>query len=443
MEDADDEILRLRGCVNDLVGLLALPAMWRGLEQAQMANTLLDVLVEMLGLDFAYVRLKGPVGTRFTESFRSAEPGNPIHQSPEIGQTLNQWLGFDTSRWPARVRKRLGGGVISIATAQLGLRDEIGVIALGSQRVDFPVETERLILSVAANQAAIGLQDARRSEDALNKLRAELAHVARVTTLGALTASIAHEVNQPLSGIITNTSTCLRMLAADPPNIDGARETARRAIRDGNRAADVIARLRKLFRKQGSGTELVDLNEAAREVLALSFSELQRQEVSVRAEFLDSLPAVCGDRVQLQQVILNLLLNASEAMCGVNERARQLKIWTRYDDNDVHLSVQDTGVGVDAQRVDRLFEPFYTSKPDGMGMGLSVSRSIIESHHGRLWAAPNDGPGSTFAFSIPRAEERDSSTKVASQVSMVDDDESVRESLPDLPREMGFTVQEF
>jgi C4-dicarboxylate-specific signal transduction histidine kinase len=145
--------------------------------------------------------------------------------------------------------------VISIATAQLGLRDEIGVIALGSQRVDFPVETERLILSVAANQAAIGLQDARRSEDALNKLRAELAHVARVTTLGALTASIAHEVNQPLSGIITNTSTCLRMLAADPPNIDGARETARRAIRDGNRAADVIARLRKLFRKQGSGTE--------------------------------------------------------------------------------------------------------------------------------------------------------------------------------------------
>jgi signal transduction histidine kinase len=178
-------------------------------------------------------------------------------------------------------------------------------------------------------------------------------------------------------------------------------------------------------------------------VLALSFSELQRQEVSVRAEFLDSLPAVCGDRVQLQQVILNLLLNASEAMCGVNERARQLKIWTRYDDNDVHLSVQDTGVGVDAQRVDRLFEPFYTSKPDGMGMGLSVSRSIIESHHGRLWAAPNDGPGSTFAFSIPRAEERDSSTKVASQVSMVDDDESVRESLPDLPREMGFTVQEF
>jgi signal transduction histidine kinase len=165
----------------------------------------------------------------------------------------------------------------------------------------------------------------------------------------------------------------------------------------------VIARLRKLFRKQGSETELVDLSEAAREVVALSISELQGQEVSVQAELLDSLPAVYGDRVQLQQVILNLLLNASEAMYGVNERARQLKIWTRYDDDAVHLSVQDTGVGVDAQSVDRLFEPFFTSKPDGMGMGLSVSRSIIESHRGRLWAEPNDGPGATFTFSIPRA----------------------------------------
>jgi C4-dicarboxylate-specific signal transduction histidine kinase len=409
MEDADDEILRLRGCINDLVGLLALPAMWRGMDQAQMANTLLDVLVEMLGLDFAYARLKGPVGSPFTESFRPAERGNPLHPSPEMGQMLNQWLGFDTSRWPALVHKRLVAGEISIATIQLGLRDDIGAIAVGSQRVDFPVETERLILSVAANQAAIGLQDARRSEDALNKLRAELAHVARVTTLGALTASITHEVNQPLSGIITNTSTCLRMLASDPPNIDGARETARRAIRDGNRAADVIARLRKLFRKQPGGTELVDLNEAAREVIALSISELQREEVSVQADLLESLPAVYGDRVQLQQVILNLLLNASEAMYGVNERARQLKIWTRYDDDDVHLSVQDTGVGVDAQSVDRLFEPFYTSKPEGMGMGLSVSRSIIQSHHGRLWAEPNDGPGATFTFSVPRAQAHDSS----------------------------------
>ncbi len=243
----------------------------------------------------------------------------------------------------------------------------------------------------------------RLSEEALGKIRSELAHVARVTSLGALTASIAHEVNQPLSGIITNASTCLRMLAADPPNVDGARETARRTIRDGNRASDVITRLRALFSKKDVTTEPVDLNEATREVIALSLSELQRNRVVLRAELADDLPPVTGDRVQLQQVILNLLRNASDAMSGVDDRPRKLLIRTERDEDDgVHLTVQDTGVGFDPQALGRLFEAFYTTKSGGMGIGLSVSRSIIESHHGRLWAAPNDGPGATFSFSIPR-----------------------------------------
>jgi PAS domain S-box-containing protein len=242
------------------------------------------------------------------------------------------------------------------------------------------------------------------SEAALNEARSELARVARATSLGVLTASIAHEVNQPLSGIITNASTCVRMLDADPPNVDGARETARRTIRDGHRAADVIKRLRALFGKKDATAESVDLNDAAREVIALSLSELQRSRVILRAELTDDLPLVIGDRVQLQQVMLNLLLNASDAMNGVDDRPRKIVIRTGRDEGDsVRLSVQDTGVGLDPQDVGKLFEAFYTTKSGGMGIGLSVSRSIIESHHGCLWATPNDGPGATFSFSIPRA----------------------------------------
>jgi signal transduction histidine kinase len=226
--------------------------------------------------------------------------------------------------------------------------------------------------------------------------------VARASSLGALTASIAHEVNQPLSGIITNASTCLRMLAADPPNVDGARETARRTIRDGNRASDVITRLRALFSKKDATIESVDLNEAAREVVALLLSELQRSRAVLRQEFGDDLPPIMGDRVQLQQVILNLLLNAADAISSVNDRPRQLVIRTERDEDDhVRLTVQDSGVGFDPQSADRLFEAFYTTKSGGMGIGLSVSRSIIECHKGRLWATPNDGPGATFSFSIP------------------------------------------
>ena len=246
-------------------------------------------------------------------------------------------------------------------------------------------------------------EELRHSEEALDKARSELAHVTRVMSLGALTASIAHEVNQPLSGIITNASTCMRMLDADPPNVDGARETARRTIRDGHRAADVISRLRALFSKKDGTSELVDLNQATREVIALSRRELERNRVILRTQLADNLPRVTGDRVQLQQVILNLLRNGSDAMSAVNDRPRELVFKTELDDGDlVRLSVRDTGKGFDPQTMDRLFHAFYTTKDGGMGMGLSVSRSIIENHQGRLWATPNDGPGVTFMFTIPR-----------------------------------------
>ena len=242
----------------------------------------------------------------------------------------------------------------------------------------------------------------RLSEEALEEVRSELAHVSRIASLGALTASIGHEVSQPLSGILTNASTCLRMLAADPPNIDGARETARRTIRDGNRASDVIVRLRALFSKRKFTMEPVDLNEATQEVIALVISELKRDRINLQTEFVNGLPPVMGDRVQLQQVILNLVRNASDAMIGINDRARHLAIKIEREEDDcVRLSVQDTGVGFVPRGESKLFDAFYTTKSGGMGIGLSVSRSIIESHHGRLWATLNDGPGATFSFSIP------------------------------------------
>lgn len=270
------------------------------------------------------------------------------------------------------------------------------------------------------------ITERRRSEEALAKARSELAHMARVTSLGALTASIAHEVNQPLSGIITNASTCLRMLAADPPNIDGARETARRTIRDGNRASDVIMRLRALFTKKTVVTESIDLNEATREVIALSRSELQRNRVIVQTELADNLPCVVGDRVQLQQVILNLLLNASDAMSGIDDHPRQLVISTElYEGDQVRLGVKDSGVGFDSHDVNRLFEAFYTTKSAGMGIGLSVSLSIIESHQGHIWATPNEGRGATFFFSIPQRGEGDTlgSSSVAGRATDLADDQ--------------------
>ena len=242
----------------------------------------------------------------------------------------------------------------------------------------------------------------RLSEEALAKVRSELAYVARVTSLGALTASIAHEVNQPLAGIITNAGTCLRMLGTDPPDVDGARETAKRTIRDGNRASDVMTRLRALFSKKEFSLEPVDLNEATREVIALSLSDLRRNRVIFQSELATDLPIVTADRIQLQQVILNLLRNASDAMVEVYERPRLLLIKTEREEVDrVRLTVRDAGIGLPTDGLDSLFNAFYTTKRGGMGIGLFVSRSIVERHQGRLWAEPNDGPGATFSFSIP------------------------------------------
>ena len=572
-EDAGDQIKHLQRCINDLVSLMALPATWSGIEPSQIVQSLLDSLVRLLSLDFVYVCLNDPIVGISTEQIRTAQGQSTAPDAAEICKMIGRRFDDERHALPSLLRQSIDGQDIALVPLQLGLHGEIGLIVAGSQRADFPGPTEKLVLSVAANQAAIGLHEARilgeqkriateldervaqrtmeinqsnselrkeiaerkrakdelersearyrvvvetasdavismdesgviilanpatkrvfgyepteligrpltslmpesmqrlheagyqrylatgerrlnwqgtevtalrangdefpvevsfgemtadgqkiftgfirdisekkLAETALAKARAELANVARITSLGELTASIAHEVNQPLSGIITNASTCLRMLNGDPPNIDGARETARRTIRDGNRASDVITRLRTLFSRKEVNLELVDLNEATREVIALSLSELQRNQVVVRHELADELPPVQGDRIQLQQVILNLFRNASDAMSIVDDRPRQLSITTASDNEHVRLTVKDTGVGFGSEVADRLFESFYTTKQDGMGIGLSISRSIIQAHHGRLWAAINDGPGSTFGFSIPCGRQSD------------------------------------
>jgi len=561
-EGSTEEIKHLRRCINNLLSILTLPATWTGGTAPRIVGNLLDALVRMLSLYFVYAHLRDPTGGSPAEMvrIRAAWEGNP--QPEEIGKRLRAWLENHPDKVSPPVRISFDERDIALVLLQLGLHGDMGIIVAGSERLDFPQQTERLVLHVAANQAAIGLQESRLlseerrnssdlkqrvaqrtmelatindelnkahaqiiqseerwrsvfensaigvaltdlngrfiaanpvyqkmlgyteeelrqlsflditveedrnlnwalieellegkrrqfqiekqyrrkngstvwvrnsvsvvpgtervprfimalSEDvteqheakaALDKARSDLAQVARISTLNALTASIAHELNQPLSGVITNASTCTRMLAADPPNVEGARETARRTIRDGNRASEVVTRLRALFTKKETATESVDLNDATREVIALSSGELERNRVIVRTDLAGDLPLVTGDRVQLQQVILNLLRNASDAMSTIDDRPRELVIKTERNESDgVRLSVKDTGVGIDPQIEAKLFEAFHSTKDDGMGIGLFVSRSIMERHQGRLWAIRNQGLGATFILAIPRS----------------------------------------
>jgi PAS domain S-box-containing protein len=250
--------------------------------------------------------------------------------------------------------------------------------------------------------AAQDVTERRESEEALDGLRAELAHMSRVNSLGALTASIAHEINQPLAGIMTNASTGLRMLNATPPNVEGALGTVRRTLRDGNRVSEVMTRLRALFGKKAVTLDAIDLVEAAHDVIELLRSEIRKRRIVLRLEAAGDLPPVTGDRVQLQQVMLNLFLNAMEAMQTVDDRPREMLVRIEWNDAEsVRFIVTDSGVGFEPKHADKLFDAFYTTRKEGMGIGLFVSRSIIESHGGRLWATSNEHFGATFSFSVP------------------------------------------
>jgi two-component system, LuxR family, sensor kinase FixL len=244
------------------------------------------------------------------------------------------------------------------------------------------------------------ITERKRAEEALNKAQAELAHVTRVTTLGEMTASIAHEVNQPLAAVVNNASACLRWLAAN--NLEEARQSIELIIGDGHRAGEIISRIRALAKKAPPQKDWVSINETILEVVALARSEIQKSRVSLQTQLSDGVPLIFGDRIQLQQVILNLIINAIEAMSGAGENPRELVIGSEKDESQgVLVAVRDSGPGLDSESLKHIFTPFYTTKSQGMGMGLAISRSIIEAHGGQLWAVPNDGPGVTFEFVLP------------------------------------------
>ena len=240
------------------------------------------------------------------------------------------------------------------------------------------------------------------AEEGLIRAQAEIARIARIMTMGELAASIAHELNQPLGSIVMTGDACLRWLAAKPTTLDEVRQAVEAIIRDGTRASSVLVRIRGLIRRGERLRERLDINDVIREVIALLDGELRRNGASLRTEMPGNLPPVVVDRVLLQQVILNLMMNAVEAMRAVSDRVRVLRIRTEEQSSgNIVVLIQDSGLGVSPEHSSRMFEAFYTTKVEGIGMGLTISRSIIEAHGGRLWAVANDGPGSTFYFTLP------------------------------------------
>jgi PAS domain S-box-containing protein len=264
-----------------------------------------------------------------------------------------------------------------------------------------PAETRALEMATHLAGIAIERKLAREERERLRQAQAELAHINRVTTMGELTASLAHEVNQPIAAAVTNASTCMHWLAGDTPNLEEARAAISRIVKDGMRAAEIIGRIRLLFKKGTPQRELLDVNEVIREIIVLLQAEAMRYSISVRTELAGDLPHIRGDRVQLQQVMMNLIMNSIDAMEDV-DGPRKLAIKSQLAENEqLMVSITDTGMGLPPQQADQIFNAFFTTKPHGTGMGLRISRSIIESHGGRLWAADNSPRGASFCFTLP------------------------------------------
>ena len=336
--------------------------------------------------DFSNQRLLEYMGISL-EQMQGAAWTTPFHPE-DIGEHLDKWRSALATGEPfeneARVRRAADGEYRWFLIRGLPLHDERGNI-------------------VKWYGTMTDIEDRKRAEEALRKANADLAHITRVMTMGEFAASIAHEVSQPLSAVVTNAEACLHWLAGSAPNIEKACEAVGRVVRDGKHAGEVIARIRALYRKSGIKRQRLDMNEAIEEVLALAQGEVRTKRVTVRTDLATRLPPVLGDRVQLQQVVLNLIMNGIEAMSCVEDRPRELVIRTQeVGDDQVCVTVQDSGTGLDPRSMAKIFDTFYTTKREGMGMGLSISRSIVQDHGGRLWATANEGPGATFQFTLSK-----------------------------------------
>jgi PAS domain S-box-containing protein len=306
----------------------------------------------------------------------------PPDRQDEESQIIERLRRGQSVRHLETVRIRKDGGQIHVSLAISPIKDASGQV-------------------IGVSKIARDITDRKRAAEALRRAEADLAHVSRVTTMGELTASLAHEVNQPITAAVTNANTCVRWLAGDTPNIEEARDAAVRSAKDGTRAAEIISRIRLLFKKGTTERELVDVNEVIREMIVLLRGEATRYSVSIQADLAADLPQLIADRVQLQQVMLNLIMNSIDAMKDV-DGTRELTIKAERAENDqLLMSVSDTGVGLPAQQAGEIFNAFFTTKLQGTGLGLSISRSIIESHGGRLWAAGNSPRGASFYFTVP------------------------------------------
>jgi PAS domain S-box-containing protein len=565
VETTSEEIRQLQACINNLVSVMALPALWDGQDPGQLVVTLLEALIRMLHLDFVRAQLNNPENGLPTVVIRFAHQHREATCSEEKNNAFDRSSADDTLLGLINVTDPAGIGEIQAASLKLGLQDEFGVLTAGCRRPDFPTKLEMLLLGVAANQAAIGLQkhrllseqrrasvelelrvidrtrqltalneslkkeivdrkraeveqrklaslvenstdfiaiaspdgqtlfinpagqrmiglngdeqvqatsmlgfcteeeqerfqnevqpaiiqdgrwegelnfrhfqngtsipmlhhiffikeqgsdrrlalatisrdmtERKRVEDSLQLAQAELAHATRMATLGELTATIAHEINQPLGAIVTHGQACLRLLSRPAPDLERVRESLGHTVSDTLRASEVIKGIRTLLNKADPEMEILNINETIRDVVALALNELKKNYVSLRTELETDLQSVVGNRVQLQQVVLNLILNGSEAMSGEGSFPRELLIKSEKTISDeIVVAVRDSGRGLDPVDAPRIFEPFYTTKKKGLGLGLSISQKIIDAHGGRLWATANEDRGLTFRFTLP------------------------------------------
>jgi signal transduction histidine kinase len=417
-----DENLRLRAALRDLVALSTIPAGWVGIAPRTIAAGLADILTGSLGFDFAFVRLLDPIGGATIDVTSG-------HATTEF----SDWLQAQISAFDGSLRRQIIPNVIDLDDRLKSLRGIIipigfnayaGLVAIGCERSNFPTENDRMLLTVAANHAATAFHSAnlvherRRAEEEVRKARdglemkvmertaelqrtmAELAHMNRLATAGVLLASIAHEINQPLTGIVVQAGAARQWLSLREPSIEKARDALDQIERDGIRAGEIITTLRGMFKKETQARNSIDINELIFTVLVIVRHELLKHGVELRTELDGSLPALEGDRVQLQQVVLNLVMNAIEAMqTGV---PRILSIRSCVSEPDfVHVAVEDTGTGIDPSNHDHVFDPMFTTKERGMGLGLSICHSIIEGHNGRIWVTQGIDKGSIFQFELP------------------------------------------
>jgi signal transduction histidine kinase len=419
-----DENLRLRAALRDLVALSTIPAGWIGIEPRTIAAGLADIVAGSLGFDFAFVRLLDSTGDVTIDVTSGCATRRFLDwlqaQLSTLDESLRKQIDPDIVGFDDRL-KALRGIIIPI-----GFNAYAGLVAVGCERSDFPTETDRMLLTVAANHAATAFRSAnliherRQAEEEVRKARdelemkvmertaelqrtmAELTHMNRVATAGVLSASIAHEINQPIGATVVNAQAALRFLARKPVDLDEIRQVFEEIVKDGIRASEVFDRIRNLTRKAPPRRDRFDINSAIREVIELTGGEATKNCVAVQTKQPDKLPLIEGDRVQLQQVVLNLIVNAIQAMGGVGQNSRALRIRSENTDlESVRVAVEDSGPGLPREKLERLFEPFYTTKPDGMGIGLSICRSIVEAHGGRLSARTSIPQGAVFEFVLP------------------------------------------